>query len=218
MNDNVAPAPSTASLLDANENLGDADWKPEALASGHQKMTPEATPELLLEMPDGPRFELLNGKLVERHMGAESSRVAARAISLLDQFVSPQRLGQVFATDCGYRIFEDEPNRVRFPDGSFIARGRLPGEKIPKGHLTLFPDLAVEVVSPSDLAEEVEGKRIDYLRAGTRLVWIIFPEARTIHVFRGDGSASVLTETDEITGGDVLPGFSCKVSQFFMID
>src|SRR5262249_2587869 len=87
----------------------------------------EHTPEELLEMSDGPRYELIDGKLVERHMGAKASAVAAKVIRFLGNHVDPNKLGTVFATDCGYQIFPNRPKLVRFPDCSFIARGRLEG-------------------------------------------------------------------------------------------
>src|SRR6266542_3108429 len=163
----------------------------------------EATPEQLLEMEDGPRFELIDGKLVERHMGAMSSLVAANIIGILRQHVHPQKLGKVFATNCGYQIFPDKPNQVRYPDGSFIAKGRLPDDKTPGGHVRIPPDLAIEVVSPNDTAEEVETKRIAFLRAGVRLLWVIYPENRTVHVYRQGGGAAALGEGDELSGEDV---------------
>jgi len=173
------------------------------------------TPEQLLEIPDWHRFELVDGQLVERAMGAESSSVAAAIIALLRNYVHERHLGRVFATDCGYQIFEDDPNRVRLPDGSFIAAGRLPGDKLPKGHVRIPPDLAVEVVSPNEIADNLETKRVEYLRAGIRAVWIVYPEARTVHVFRKGGPSSVLGDKDELTGEDVVPGFRCRVSELF---
>jgi Uma2 family endonuclease len=160
-------------------------------------------------------YELIDGKLVERHMGAESSLIAAAVIFLLNQYVRAHQLGKVFATDCGYQIFPDDPNKVRFPDGSFIPRGRLPDDKPPRGHIRIPPDLAIEVVSPNDTAEEVETKRLAFLRAGTRLLWILYPESRTVHVYRQAGNPSSLTEADELSGEDVVPGFVCRVAELF---
>jgi Uma2 family endonuclease len=176
---------------------------------------PPVTPEDLLTMPDGHRFELVNGKLVERNMGAESSQVATTLISLIHQHVRANRLGKVFAQDCGYQCYSDDPKKVRFPDGSFLARGRLPDERTPLGHIRISPDLAVEVISPNDTAEEVETKRREYLRAGVRLVWIVYPENRTVHVSRQAGPPAELDFDAQLTGEDVLPGFTCRVAELF---
>ncbi len=181
-----------------------------------ERETEAATPEQLLETEDGARYELIDGKLVERHMGARSSEVAANIIRIVGQFAFEQKLGKVFATDCGYQIFANDPKRVRFPDASFIARGRLPEDKTPEGHVRIPPDLAVEVVSPNDTAEEVEAKRVAFLQAGTGAFWVVYPESRTVHVYRRGSSASAaLSEGEELGGLDVLPGFACKVSALF---
>src|SRR6266567_962345 len=97
----------------------------------------QPSPEMLLKEEFRNCYELIDGKLVERHMGAESSLIAAAVIFLLNQYVRAHKLGKVFATDCGYQIFPDDPNKVRFPDGSFIARGRLPDDKPPRGHIRI---------------------------------------------------------------------------------
>jgi Uma2 family endonuclease len=166
-------------------------------------------------MHEGHRFELIDGRLVERHAGAEASGIAATIIGLLGNRAHAQKRGKVFAPDCGYRIFPDDPNQVRYLDGSFIANGRLPQNKAPRGHLQIAPDLAAEVVSPHDTAVEIEAKRIAFLRAGTKLLWIVYPMTRTVHVYRQTGNLSVLSENDELTGEDVLPGFVCRVAELF---
>jgi Uma2 family endonuclease len=175
----------------------------------------EATPEQLLEMEDGHRFELIDGKLVERHMGARSSKAALNLLFLLAQHIVPKNLGDLFGADCGYQIFPEEPKRVRYPDGSFVAKGRLPEDRAPGGHVRIPPDIAIEAVSPNDTAEEIETKRIAFLRAGVRLLWVIYPENRTLHVCRQGGAGTALTEGDELSGEDVLPGFVCKVADIF---
>jgi Uma2 family endonuclease len=104
---------------------------------------------------------------------------------------------------------------VRKPDVSFIRRGRLPDERLPKGHVTIPPDLAVEVLSPNDLADEVDEKVKEYLEAGVLVVWVVFPKTRTVQIHRADGPIVKLTETDELSGEEVLPGFRCRVGEIF---
>ena len=108
------------------------------------------TPEDLLAMPDGKRYELVDGRLVERKMGAESSWVGTRLASRLDRFCEDNNLGIVWAADNGYQCFAHAPGLVRRPDVSFVKKGRLPGDVAPKGWVKIPPDLAVEVVSPND--------------------------------------------------------------------
>ena len=173
------------------------------------------SPEELLNLPDGPRYELIDGQLVERKMGARTSLVAASIIHLLRQHAHTHGLGLIFATDCGYQIFANQPGRVRFPDASFIRRGRLPNDEPPEGHVRTVPDLVVEVVSPNDLAEELEAKVEDYLQAGVSLMWVVYPATRSVLVYRPDGRCTRLTAAQELEGEDVLPGFRCRVEELF---
>lgn len=173
------------------------------------------TPEDLLTLPDGFRFELIDGKLVERDLGAEASEVAATVLRLVGQHAHTHKLGKIFGSDCGYQSFPNQPKRVRFADGSFVAKGRLPDERAPRGHMRIAPDLAVEVVSPNDTAEEVETKRQDWLAAGVKLLWIIYPEGRSVHVYQAGGRCPTLGPNDDLSGEDVLPGFACQVAELF---
>src|SRR5262245_10526170 len=119
----------------------------------------------------------------ERNMGAQSSRIALKVMTRVELFVDERKLGKTFGTDCGYLLPPDAAKKVRFPDGSFVARGRLPDDRSPEGHVKLAPDLALEVVSPNDTAFEIEEKRVAYLRGGVRLLWIVYPPTRTVFVF-----------------------------------
>jgi Uma2 family endonuclease len=123
------------------------------------------TPEELLNLPDAVDYELVDGKLVERNMGFESSEIAARVLGLIWMFLHDHKLGRLFGADASYQCFPDAPGKVRKPDVSFIRAGRLPGDKSPLGHCPIHPDLAVEVVSPGDTFYEVENKVAEYLGA-----------------------------------------------------
>ena len=167
-------------------------------------------------MPEGERYELVDGHLVEKPIGAESDWIGMRLIAQLVMFVESSRRGHVFGPETGYQCFRDAPNKVRKPDGSFIAAGRLPGNRIPKGHIRIVPDLAIEVISPNDLYYEVEAKVHEYQTAGVRLIWVVNPDLRTVKVYDSQaGHPSELTAGDELTGGDVLPGFRCTIADLF---
>jgi Uma2 family endonuclease len=96
-----------------------------------------------------------------------------------------------------------------------IRKGRLPGERFPEGYVRIAPDLAVEVISPNDLAYEVDDKVEEYLRAGVRLVWVVNPQTRTVRIHRADGSIAQRREGEDLTGDDVLPGFVCPLAAVF---
>jgi len=173
-------------------------------------------PEELLRMPDGERFELIDGVLKEKPMGAESDSIAIGIGSLLTAFVKAGKLGLTFGAQTGYQCFPGRPRRVRMPDASFVAKGRLPGDKAPKGYIAIAPDLAVEVVSPGEFAEELSEKLADYRSAGIRLVWVVSPATRTVQIRRADGTLVELDEAGTLSGEDVLPGFTCTVAELFV--
>lgn len=181
--------------------------------------SPPVTPEDLLGLRDAVRYELVDGNLVRRHMGTESSLIALQIAYILGTFLRQHRLGLLFGSDSSYQCFANAPKTVRRADVGFVRFDRLPGGKAPKSHCRVAPNLAVEVVSPNDTSEEVDAKVIEWLNAGVPLVWVVSPGVRKVRVHRPRNAAlgpfSMLSEEDEISGEDVLPGFSCKVGEFF---
>jgi len=183
--------------------------------------TSSITPAELERMPNASDFELVNGQLVERHKGAESSAVAAAIAAVLIAWNKRIRAGHVFTTDCGFQCFADAPDKVRRPDVTFVRSDRLPGGRPPAGYVQIAPDLAVEVLSPGDLAYEIDEKVSEYLAAGFRLIWVVNPRTQTVRMHRQPGGPlgpiSSLGVNDEIKGEEVLQGFECPVSEFFDI-
>jgi Uma2 family endonuclease len=172
--------------------------------------------QLVDEVPDLDNgFEWIDGQVVEKAMGAESSRVGTILCRVLDTHATAHNLGPVFNSEAGYRINVGSSRRVRKPDVSFIAQGRLPDNRVPRGNILIAPDLAVEVISPNDIAEDIEQRIADFLSVGTRLFWIIYPATRSVWVLRKDGSGARLTEAQELSGEDVVPGFSCPIATLF---
>jgi Uma2 family endonuclease len=173
------------------------------------------TPEDLLAMPDGKSFELVGGHLVERNMGAEASWIGGQLYWSLNSYCAERKLGWAFPADNGYQCFPHEPGLVRRPDVSFIRFGRLAGGTLPKGWIKIPPDLAVEVVSPNDIAYQLEDKLEDYQKVDVPLVWVVYPNSRTVWVRRGDGSTSHLHEDDTLLGEQIIPGFQYAVREIF---
>ncbi len=169
------------------------------------------TPDDLLGMLDGDRFELVDGQLVERNMGQVSSWVGSRVGFVLSNFLEAKPVGWVFGPDCGYQCFPGSPLKLRRPDVSFLRKEKLPQGQFFDGHVPIVPDLVVEVVSPRDIAELLETKIAEYQSAGVSSIWVISPKARTCTIHRRDGHSQRLNEGDTITEPELLPGFSCKV-------
>jgi Uma2 family endonuclease len=157
--------------------------------------------------------ELVRGEVVRMSpTGGVHGKVAGNFLFYLRQFVDRHQLGTVFAAETGL-ILSRNPDIVRAPDVAFVSKERLP--QVPRGFIPLAPDLAVEVVSPGDAENEVYEKVLEYLKAGTRLVLIAYPESRTIAAYRSLTDIRVLTEDDTLDGGDVLSGLVVRVSQIF---
>jgi Uma2 family endonuclease len=171
--------------------------------------SPHHTPQDLIGR-DG-LYELVDGKLVEKQMSFLAGRCTALIVHKLEANIATTASGQV-ACEVSFQCFPDDPNLIRRPDIAFIAAERaasIPAE----GHVTVAPDLAVEVISPGDRINDFEDKLSDYRSAGIKLVWEVNPTLRHVRVHRADGTVTLLQEHDTLTGEGVLPGFSVKVSE-----
>lgn len=142
--------------------------------------------------------------------GMEHGVIVWNLTGRLSQHVSVHRLGVGCGAETGFVIRRD-PDTVRAPDLAFISRARLPHGGIPQKFCPIAPDLVVEVLSPSDTVYEVEEKVQDWLAAGVRLVWVINPRRRAALVHRPGAAVESLDEGGWLEGGDVLPGFRCRV-------
>jgi Uma2 family endonuclease len=175
------------------------------------------TAEELWEAPEvpGKRFELVRGELVELPgAGGQHGLIVGTFYLLLQPFVSARGIGQVFADGVGY-IIARAPDVVRVPDVSFISTARLPEGGIPEKYIPVSPDLAVEIVSPGDRAEEVFEKVREYLAGGSRLVWVVWPRRKGVTAFNSEGVYREYGPDDELDGGEILPGFSVRVAELF---
>src|SRR5262245_61142480 len=179
--------------------------------------TRRVTPEEFLKMPDSDRYELVHGRLVELPMSVLSSYVAGRIFSRLGQFLEPKRTGWLFPEGTAFRCFPHERGLVRKPDTAYIRLDRLAvAQAAEEGYVPVAPDLAVEVVSPNDIAKELEDKIDDFKRAGVRLIWVVYPQHRIVRIHRADGTIQQVGENDELNGEDVIPGFRCAVRELFL--
>lgn len=172
----------------------------------------------LWESPEGDRRqELVDGRIIEMGPpGAMHGRVVSRISTRLSEHVNRAGSGEVLVGDVGFVLnLPADPERVRAPDVAYVSRARLPEGEVPDGYLTGAPDLAVEVLSPSDDPIDVQQKVQDFLAAGALLVWIVAPRARTVTVYRPDGSARFLRDQEVLDGEQILPGLAVPLTELF---
>lgn len=167
----------------------------------------------------GRRFELSEGRLiVMTPAGWKHGGLASKLDRVIGSFVEDHQLGMTTAAETGYilRQSPDGKDIVRAPDVGFIAGDRLLSapDALPDGYVPFAPDLAVEVISPGDDADDVHRKVLEYLKSGTRLVWLFYPKSASVAVHTPDGSF-MLDVNGTLDGGDVLPGFRLPLKDIF---
>ncbi len=174
------------------------------------------TAEELLRMPkDGCRYELISGELKTMSpAGWRHGDVGGALQGILAEHIRKHKSGKLFLAETGFLLSRD-PDTVRAPDIAFVHKDHLPKDLRDDAYWPGPPDLAVEVVSPSETYREVDEKANAWLAAGARLVWIVNPLQRTVSIYRAGASVETLTGADHLTGGDVLSGFRCEVSDIF---
>ena len=171
------------------------------------------TVEDVERLPDDEyRYALIRGVLYRmpppkpRH-----GRITTRVVRHLSAYVDEHNLGIVY-TESGFVLARD-PDVLLGPDVAFVRADRLPPDE--DQYPDLAPDLAVEVLSPSNTGPDVEDKIREYLAAGVPLIWLLDPRRRTVRVRAADGTDRLLNEADALDGGDVLPGFRLPVARLF---
>ncbi|MEX0819952.1 MAG: Uma2 family endonuclease [Pirellulaceae bacterium] len=158
-------------------------------------------------------YELYRGVLLEKAMGFYESYLALLLGRYLTEFVQKHDLEIVTGADGMLKL---SPGEVRIPDLCFVSWSRLGGRRIPREPVPLLvPDLAVEVISRGNTAEEIQRKLADYFQAGVQRVWYVYPDRRLVEVFTSPDSRTELSEHDTLEGGDVLPGFQLPLARLF---
>jgi Uma2 family endonuclease len=171
--------------------------------------------ELLVMPSDGNRYELIKGELRKMSpAGSQHGIDAMEFAGLLFYHVKKHKLGKVFAAETGFKIATN-PDTVIAPDAAFVRQELIDKIGIPKGYWPGAPDLAVEVVSPYDTKNEVKEKIEQWLNAGSRMVVAIYPKNRTLVVHRSLTDVVTLKGNDTFSADDIVPGFSCAVSEIF---
>ena len=165
--------------------------------------------------PEQKGKELDDGVVVAVNVGTESSVIAGELYRRLANHVIDQRLGMAFPPETAFRCFPGHPNRARKPDVSFVAAQRMPSEGVPRGYMTIAPDLAVEVVSPRDVAGEVDRKVREYGELPISLLWVIFPDTVSALIYRNGRAAGDVAADESLDGEPVVPGFRVRLRDLF---
>ena len=159
---------------------------------------------------DLERYEYVKGQLIPMAPPTmEHGEISMSLSLLLGVHIQKNELGRLYPADTDFKLGD----RLVKPDIAFVSTARLPENK--RQASPVAPDLAVEVVSPTDIQYRIVEKALAYLNAGTRLVWIIEPVGKTVTVYRSKTDIKTFTIDDTLSGEDVVEGFSCQVAQLF---
>ena len=166
-------------------------------------------------MPDVGSCELVEGRIVLLSPGGtEHSLATTNALRILDAFVRPTRLGRVLTGEVGVYTRHD-PDTVRGADVVYISTERLERRTRALTFLDVAPELIVEVLSKDDTLAKLTDKLREYFAADVKIVWVVDPRARRVHVYRSLVDRRELAENAALSGEDVLPGFTAPVAALF---
>jgi len=178
---------------------------------------PSSSPEALTREPPGDvLYEVVDGRLVELPpMGAYESDIANWLAELLNENAREGHRGRALVELLF--LIDVARDLKRRPDVAFVSAARWPvGKRVPKGEAwDMVPDLAVEVVSKSNTAEEILEKLEDYFRAGTLLVWVVYPSVRQVYVYRSTTDVQILAGPADLDGGEIVPDFHLSLHRLF---
>ncbi len=165
----------------------------------------------LLSLPDdGRKYELVNGRLVEVPTGTRHGEISVELTIRIYPFAKPWAV--VYDSSTGFRTAR---GNIRSPDVSVMRKERLPDGKSPVGFADGTPDLAIEVISPSERTSDILEKIAEYFESGTQEVWLLFPERQQVHRYTANLEVEVLNENDILKGEPILPGFEVRVGDLF---
>lgn len=162
------------------------------------------------------RYEIVDGQKVEKPpMGNIQAVVAALLDQILGGYVRANKLGRVIP-EMLFRLFP-KGGPQRCPDVAFVSYARWPRDRKvdSRNGMDVIPDLAIEVISPSNKAQEVIGKVREYFQAGALRVWIVYPSVRQVYVYESPKKVTILGEGDDLDGGDLIPGFRLALAELF---
>ncbi len=181
-----------------------------------ESMTPVSPPSAIAPIiPDDMLYEVVDGLVVEKTMGAFETGIASLLVEILGPFARANRLGRFF----GEMLFRIDLTQdlQRRPDVAFVSHARWPyNRRVPDVPIwDMVPDLAIEVLSPSNTAIAVNRKIHEYFKAGVTRVWVVYPEQAEVYIYSTPQQVQVVGIGQELDGGDLLPGFRLPVAVLF---
>lgn len=172
------------------------------------------TAEEFAALPGSRHQELVRGEVIAAMPPGGIHGEIALTIGMILKLWARQGHGGIAGVESGFRISRD-PDTVRSPDVHYVRPERVPDDGTPEGFWPIPPDLAVEIVSPNDTADEVREKVSEYLAAGTAEVWVVYPRRRELLVHTPDGLARTYGAEATLTRPELLPGLSVAVKDLF---
>jgi Uma2 family endonuclease len=203
--------PKTWNLADFLKSLGNV--APERIRMNPWPGTAVEGDVTAIQDHEDRLYELIDGVLVEKVMGFQEALISSELVSAMKAFVKKHNLGVVLGDGGTIRL---APGLVRIADAAFFSWEQFGGRKVPRTPIpSIYPDLAIEVLSQSNTKDEMERKRKDYFFHGVRLVWEVDPEKRWIDVYTSPEESYRVLESETLDGGEVLPGFMLPLSELF---
>lgn len=183
--------------------------------------TPPGAKELktagdLLALPDdGQQYELIDGDVrVMSPAGNKHGKIAATLLCLIGPHIRENQLGAVYAAETGFLI-QQNPDTVRAPDVAFVAQARIDEVGPVEGYWPGAPDIVAEVVSPNDRFTDIEQKALHWLKAGSKVVWVVDPQQTHVTEYRGVSDIRVLSRGETLSAPQLLPGWEVKIAELF---
>ena len=177
---------------------------------------PWTVADLIARSDEENRYELVRGDLLMMSPASPvQGRYSGRLTAALSAYVDDHDLGEVYTAEPGFKLQPEPDVVIRAPDVAFVRKDQIPPADQQSGFWPLAPDLAVEIISPSETATSIQDKVQDYLAAGTRLVWLVYPLHYIVTEYRSLDIVRHYNYEDSLDGGDVIPGFRYELKKLF---
>ena len=160
---------------------------------------------------DNQDYEIVDGEKEVKMAGAKHGEICAQLTGELFGYLKANKIGKLYSSNTTFQIGANE----RMPDVAFVSAAHIPAEGAPSSKWEIAPDLAIEVISPTDIWDKVNRKVREYFAAGVRQVWLVSQEAEEVMVYDSPTQIRVVTAAEELTSETLLPGFKCRVADLF---